>query len=105
MGAYSATNRSPFPQIHSYTDPEVEFTQDAPVTKSSATLTYGPYKNIPSSANNEFATEKQQRITVHFSYDHPVLEIVKLERAAEISHWGANLNVQDNIFLRNAGPK
>ncbi|THH21585.1 hypothetical protein EUX98_g8357 [Antrodiella citrinella] len=97
--------RSPFPQIHSYTEPNVEFTEDAPVTKSGATLTYGPYKNVFPSANKHFVAEKQQRIYVHYSYDHPVLEIVKLERAAEISHWGANLNIQDNIHLRNAGPR
>ncbi|KAH8105956.1 oligosaccharyl transferase alpha subunit [Cristinia sonorae] len=97
--------RSPFPQIHSYTEPEVEYTQDAAVTKSGATLTYGPYKNIPASSSNQFAAEKQQRIFVHFSYEHPILEITKLERAAEISHWGANLNIQDNINLLNAGPK
>lgn len=75
------------------------------MTKSGATITYGPYKDIHASANEQFATEKQQRIAVHYAYDHPVLEITKLERAAEISHWGANLNIQDNIQLHNSGPK
>ena len=42
---------------------------------------------------------------MQYQYDVPVLEITKLERAAEISHWGANLNIQDNIWLHNAGPK
>lgn len=74
------------------------------MTKSGATLTYGPYKNIPPSATEEFLTEKQKRITVHYAYEYPILEVTKLTRAAEISHWGANLNIQDDIHLHNAGP-
>lgn len=80
------------------------FTQDAPVTKSGATVTYGPYSNIPSSTNREFVEENQKRISVQYNYPNPVLEVTRLERAAEISHWGANLNIQDNIWLHNAGP-
>ncbi|KAI0080902.1 oligosaccharyl transferase alpha subunit [Panus rudis PR-1116 ss-1] len=98
--------RSPSPQIHSYTTPEGmdAFTLEDPVTKSGATLTYGPYKNIPASVAADFVAEKQKRITVHYTFDAPVIEITKLERAAEISHWGANLNIQDNVHLHNAGP-
>jgi oligosaccharyltransferase complex subunit alpha (ribophorin I) len=98
--------RSPSPQINAYSTPEdmESFTQDAPVTKSGATLTYGPYNNIPSSANREFVEDKQKRISLQYVYPNPVLEVSKLERSAEISHWGANLNIQDNIWLHNAGP-
>ena len=81
-----------------------DFTLEDPVTKSGATLTYGPYKNIPPSTTEDFLNEKQKRITVHYAYDWPVLEVTKLTRSAEISHWGANLNVEDNIVLHNAGP-
>ncbi|GJE84128.1 oligosaccharyl transferase alpha subunit [Phanerochaete sordida] len=98
--------RAPTPQINAYTTPEdmESFTQDAPVTKSGATVTYGPYSNIPSSANRDFVEGVQKRISVQYNYPGPKLEVTKLERAAEISHWGANLNIQDNIWLHNAGP-
>jgi oligosaccharyltransferase complex subunit alpha (ribophorin I) len=33
------------------------------------------------------------------------VEITSLKRVAEISHWGANLNIQNDIALRNAGPE
>ncbi|KAJ7180078.1 Ribophorin I [Mycena crocata] len=98
--------RSPSPSVHSYTTPEEleDFTLDATVTKTGATITYGPYNNIAPSANEEFIAKHQQPISVHYNYDHFVSEVPKLKRAAEISHWGANLNIQDEIHLRNAGP-
>ncbi|GBE79631.1 oligosaccharyl transferase alpha subunit [Sparassis latifolia] len=98
--------RSPSPQILSYTTPENldEFTTEEPVTRSSATIIYGPYHNIVPSSSKEFVTEKQRRITAHYGYDQPVLEVSNLKRTAEISHWGANLNIEDNIHLHNAGP-
>jgi oligosaccharyltransferase complex subunit alpha (ribophorin I) len=46
----------------------------------------------------------QQPISVHYSFDHPVLEIETLHRTAEVSHWGSNLNIEDKIHLHNAGP-
>lgn len=98
--------RTPSPQVHSYTTPEdVEFTTDSVVTKSGATITYGPFYDIPSSASSEFVDKKQKKVSMHYSYDYPVLEVTKLERAAEISHWGANLNIQDTMVLRNGGPR
>ncbi|EMD40822.1 hypothetical protein CERSUDRAFT_111404 [Gelatoporia subvermispora B] len=99
--------RSPDPQVHSYTtlDDFDDFTTESPVTKSGATITYGPYYNIPPSANKEFIAEKQKHIAVHFAYDHPMLEVTSLKRAAEISHWGANLNIEDQMTLHNSGAK
>ncbi|KAL5527772.1 hypothetical protein ACEPAG_6573 [Sanghuangporus baumii] len=99
--------RASSPKINSYTEPKnVEaFTLDAPVTKSGATITYGPYNNIPPSTNAAFTSDTQQRITIHYKHDLPVLEITKMKRAAEISHWGANINIQDDIWLHNAGPE
>ncbi|KAJ7228640.1 Ribophorin I [Mycena pura] len=98
--------KSPSPTIHSYTTPEnlEDFTFDATVTKSGATLTYGPYNNIAPSANEGFISKHQQPIVVHYKYESPVIEVPKLRRVAEISHWGANLNIEDNIHLRNGGP-
>lgn len=81
------------------------FTNDSPVTQSGATLTYGPYNNIPPSANVQFIANTQELITAHYNHEFPVLELTTLKRAAEVSHWGANLNIQDEITLFNAGPK
>lgn len=98
--------RSPSPQVHSYTTPEnVEFTTDAVVTKAGPTITYGPFHSIPPSATKNFVDKKQKEIVIHYALDFSVLEITKLERSAEISHWGANLNIEDNIYLHNAGPR
>ncbi|CAL1700943.1 unnamed protein product [Somion occarium] len=99
--------RSPSPQVHSYTKPEglEAFTLEDPVTKSGSTLTYGPYKNIPQSTTEDFVQERQQHVTIHYSCDYPVIEVTKLTRTAEISHWGANLNIQDNVHLHNGGPR
>ncbi|KAK0190947.1 Ribophorin I [Armillaria mellea] len=99
--------KSQSPNIISYTTPKHldAFTQEGgPVTKSGATITYGPYYDIPSSTDEDFLTSVQQPVVAHYSYDYPVLEVLKLRRAAEISHWGANLNIQDEISLHNAGP-
>lgn len=79
------------------------FTLEDPVTKSGATLTYGPYGNV-APLTTDFIRDHQKPIEIHYNYDQPVLEVTKLKRAAEISHWGANLNIQDDIYLHNAGP-
>lgn len=94
------------PDIISYSTPQgVDgFVRDGAVTKSGATVTYGPYYNIHPSANVEFVSNYQQTISVHYNFDYPVLEVKNLERSVDISHWGANLNVEDKIHLHNAGP-
>lgn len=94
------------PRLRSHTTPEnvKAFTNDAPVTASGATIVYGPYNDIPSSTTHAFISEHQQPITVHYHHDQPVLEVPRLKRVVEISHWGSNLNTQDDIFLHNAGP-
>ncbi|KAH8999039.1 oligosaccharyl transferase alpha subunit [Lactarius akahatsu] len=98
--------RAPAPRIISYTTPKGldAFTTDNVATKSSATITYGPFSNIPPSASTAFIEEHQKHIVVHYYFEHPVVEITSLKRTAEISHWGANLNIQNDIDLHNAGP-
>lgn len=81
------------------------FVGDAAVTKTGATVVYGPYKDIPASTSAKFIEKYQQPVTVHYYHEQPVLEVRKLKRAVEISHWGANINTQDDITLYNAGPK
>ncbi|KAF9247041.1 Ribophorin I [Melanogaster broomeanus] len=97
--------KSPSPNLISYSTPAGvdEFVRDASVTKSAASITYGPYHNVESS-NSEFFSKYQQPVSVHYSFEYPVLEVTKLQRSAEISHWGSNLNIEDKIDLHNAGP-
>ena len=94
--------------IKDYTQPdEVAFTTGNIATKSTTggAVTYGPFSNIPPSSNTGFAEKHQQKISIHYEFGFPVLAIKNLRRTAEISHWGANLNIQDEIHLYNAGPK
>jgi len=94
--------------IFSYTQPkEVTFTTGSIATKSNtgAAVTYGPFSNLPPSSNTAFVEEHQQKVSVHYDFGFPMLAIKTLRRAAEISHWGANLNIQDEIHLHNAGPQ
>ncbi|KAF9513259.1 hypothetical protein BS47DRAFT_1376772 [Hydnum rufescens UP504] len=99
--------RSPSPTIHSYSDPPSlsRFAVNAPVTKSGASVTYGPFKDIPPSDDGGFSDEIQETVKVHYQYEKPLVTVALLRRAAEISHWGSNLNIQDNIHLRNDGPR
>jgi oligosaccharyltransferase complex subunit alpha (ribophorin I) len=98
---------APAPRIISYTTPEGldVFTTDNIATKSGATITYGPFTNIPPSASAAFIKEHQKPILIHYAFAAPVVEIMSLKRSAEISHWGSNLNIQNDIALRNAGPE
>ncbi|EAU84778.1 oligosaccharyltransferase alpha subunit [Coprinopsis cinerea okayama7 len=99
--------RAMVPRIVSFTEPVgIEpFTSDSVATKSGATIVYGPYNNIPASTNVNFIQEYQQTVVVHYHHEQPVIEILDLKRAVEVSHWGANINTQDEITLHNAGPK
>lgn len=95
------------PRFIGYTAPEgvEQYVKGVAVKQSGATVTYGPYVNLPPSTSDLFAEKYQQAIMIHYHHDQPVLELTKLERFAEISHWGANLNIEDKIVLYNAGPK
>lgn len=96
---------SPTPQIHNYTQPShlSQFTkEDQVATKSGATITYGPYHDIPVSTISDFLST-QQRVSIHYEIDIPVLRVLSLKRSAEVSHWGSNLNIQDEIHLKNDG--
>ncbi|KAF8476511.1 oligosaccharyl transferase alpha subunit [Gautieria morchelliformis] len=97
--------RSPTSKIHNYTEPPnlSQFTKDEPsASKSSATITYGPYNSIPVSTTPDFLST-QQRISIHYEIERAVLRVLSLHRTAEVSHWGSNLNIQDEIHLKNDG--
>lgn len=50
------------------------------------------------------ASADQGPFYVHYETVQPIVGIRSLKRAAEVSHWGGNLNIQDDISLFNDGP-
>ena len=92
--------RSPHPQVHSYTLTPAEPGDSDIITKSGATITFGPQSNVPSVT--ELAPRKAR---VHYNYDQPIASIVSLDRLVEVSHWGDNMAFQDHVWLRNDGPE
>lgn len=109
MHKLTTSYRTASSKIISFTEPQGidSYATDSVATKSATgtTVTYGPYNSLPKSSNQDFLNEQQQSISIHYFYDYPVLAVSKLTREAEVSHWGANLNIQDTILLHNAGPE
>jgi oligosaccharyltransferase complex subunit alpha (ribophorin I) len=92
--------------FHHYTIPTGldDFTLDPTASRSGTTVTYGPFNDIPESDSREFLSRTQQRVELRYEFGEPVLTVTSLKRTAEVSHWGSNLNIQDEIKLRNSGP-
>ncbi|OXG13757.1 oligosaccharyltransferase complex subunit alpha (ribophorin I) [Cryptococcus neoformans Tu259-1] len=89
--------------ILSHTSVPDTYTRDSTVTKAGSSLTLGPFHSLPPTLNkHEF---EQQPLSVHYESKQPVIGIKTLKRSAEVSHWGANLNIQDEMSLVNIGPK
>jgi oligosaccharyltransferase complex subunit alpha (ribophorin I) len=80
------------------------YTRDSDIVKSAATLTLGPFYSVPVTVGSD-AAAKRQSFYVHYETREPIVGIRSLHRAAEVSHWGANLNIQDEIALFNDGPQ
>ena len=100
--------RSPSPKVVSYSAPAelakyADTTAESVASKSGAVISYGPFKNLPATTGLPFHREDQKLLTVHYEYDSPILSVVSLDRSAEISHWGNNLNIQDDVHIRNDG--
>ncbi|WVR04659.1 hypothetical protein IAU60_001670 [Kwoniella sp. DSM 27419] len=95
--------RSPHPTILSYSQIPDTYARDNTLTKSGGTLTLGPLHFVPATLGSSNVT--QQPFSVHYESKDPVIGIRKLGRIAEVSHWGANLNIQDEVELVNMGPK
>ncbi|BGO94442.1 hypothetical protein NBRC10512_003816 [Rhodotorula toruloides] len=64
--------------------------------QGSATITF--------TSQGKIAEMGEQLATIHYQQPEAVASIRKLDRIVELSHWGANMAVQDNIDLFNAGP-
>lgn len=76
----SLPGRSPTPQILAHSSPPTAYTQDAPFTKSGATITLGPYINVPAYTS----TLGGQPFEVHYRFADPVITVKNLKRAVEV---------------------
>ncbi|WRT64738.1 uncharacterized protein IL334_001672 [Kwoniella shivajii] len=100
--------RAPHPSILSASSVPETYTRDNTLTKSGGTITLGPFHSLPPTLISNGGSQKkveQHPFSVHYETKDPVIGIRTLKRAAEVSHWGANLNIQDEIDLVNEGPK
>lgn len=89
--------------ILSHTSVPDTYTRDSTVTKAGSSLTLGPFHSLPPTlGEHKF---EQQPLSVHYESKQPVVGLKTLRRNAEVSHWGANLNIQDEMSLVNIGPK
>jgi oligosaccharyltransferase complex subunit alpha (ribophorin I) len=48
---------------------------------------------------------QQAPFFVHYEHKDAVVALRTLKRGVEVSHWGSNVNVQDEMDLVNIGPK
>jgi len=95
------TVRSPANVLSVSNVPE-DYTRDNTVTRAGQTVTVGPFHAVPATLGGSVA---RNTFDVHFESKEPVVGVKTLSRSAEVSHWGANLNIQDDIHLVNNGPK
>ena len=97
-----ADARSPTPNILSHSAVSSQYARDNTVTKASSTVTLGPFHSLPPTLGGDLS---RTEFKVHFESSDPIVGVKTLRRSAEVSHWGANLNIQDDIHLVNNGPK
>ncbi|EJU06582.1 Ribophorin I [Dacryopinax primogenitus] len=98
--------KAPTPSIRSYHISHTleDLAKEEPVVKSGATVTFGPFKSQPPTATKGF-NRTPYRVSVDFEMNIPSLTVVSLNRSVEVSHWGANMNTQDDYMLRNDAPE
>ncbi|BEI84724.1 hypothetical protein CcaverHIS002_0501250 [Cutaneotrichosporon cavernicola] len=96
--------RTPTPMILSHGTVPNTYVRDSDITKSSSTITLGPFYGVPPTVGAD-ASAKQSPFYVHYETREPVVGIRTLKRAAEVSYWGGNLNIQDEVGLFNDGAK
>ena len=65
-----------------------------PVSKSGATVTYGPNTDVPPFSGGT--------LSVHFENNAPFAEAVSVVREIEVSHWG-NVYVEENYNIKHTG--
>lgn len=101
-------HRAPTPNILSNPSIPSTYTRDNVVTRSGSTVTLGPFHDVPptlASPSSGQQRAEQVPCSVHYEYKEAVMALRTLRRGVEVSHWGANVNVQDEMDLVNIGPK
>ena len=96
------TVRTPTANILSHGSVPDTYTRDNTVTKASSTITLGPFTSLPATLGGSVIG---QPFDVHYESRDAVVGLKTFKRSAEVSHWGANLNIQDEMNLVNNGPK
>ncbi|CAG0914485.1 unnamed protein product [Notodromas monacha] len=73
------------------------YTKVKPVSVTDTSITYGPYENLPAFSEEE--------ITVHYENNAPFLTVASLKRWIEISHWGGNIAVEEDVDVLHTGAR
>jgi len=89
------TFKAPSPRIGEINAPDGF---DAAHTKGGTLVTFTKF--IP----GEYVMGKQAIASVVYVQHEALAALRKLDRVVEVSHWGSNVAVQDNVQLYNAGP-
>ncbi|KAI7855229.1 Ribophorin I [Circinella umbellata] len=58
-------------------------------------IVYGPFHSI--------MPETFDKLRVHYEFSKPLLTVTELVRDLQVSHWGGNLNVEENYKLHHSG--
>ncbi|GAA5916144.1 dolichyl-diphosphooligosaccharide--protein glycotransferase subunit OST1 [Sporobolomyces salmoneus] len=85
--------KTPTPRVLSAKEPEGFAVAHA---QGSAMVTFTPKGSV--------ANLGPQIAAIHYQQPEAVASIRDLNRIVELSHWGSNLAIQDNIELSNSGP-
>ncbi|KAJ3084019.1 proteasome regulatory particle base subunit [Quaeritorhiza haematococci] len=75
-----------------------EYTSEPkPVSKSGKQIVYGPYTGV--------AAHTSKKIIVHYAESQAILVAKNYARKVEISHWGGNMAVHEDIELHHQGAR
>jgi len=61
--------------------------------KAGAKLTYGTFGEVPAGAT--------ETVRVRYEYTKPLINVSRLERDVEVSHWGGNIAFEERYTLHN----
>jgi oligosaccharyltransferase complex subunit alpha (ribophorin I) len=68
-----------------------------PFSVSDNIVEYGPF--------NDVVPLSYQEVSIHFENHSPFLTVTSLLRWIEVSHWGGNIAVEENIEMKHTGAK
>lgn len=73
----------------------VGHSEESPTKAAESSVLYGPYENVPAWSYS--------KLSVHFVNNSPFITITNMRKIIEVSHWGANVAVEQNINMVNQG--